>query len=72
MADHNIYIKSVALERDIESGRMVVKVGTNHGRFIVALNERLVDDFYDRVQRQARRDIQTILLQEEQCGEESE
>ena len=66
MADHNIYIKSVALERDIQGGRMVVKVETNHGRFVIGLEEGLVDDFYDKVQRKARRDIQTILLQEEQ------
>lgn len=60
----HIYIKNVILERDITSGQMEVKVITNHGRFIVAVNPIVVDAFYDHVAQRAREDIEKILAQE--------
>ena len=72
MKEH-IYIKSVSMIRNVQSGRMEVKVETNHGRFHVAVEPTLVDAFYDHVVRVARADIETILEQErsEQQGEKN-
>jgi len=69
----HIYIKSVSMIRNVQSGRMEVKVETNHGRFHVAVEPTLVDAFYDHVVRVARADIETILEQErsEQQGEKN-
>lgn len=61
--------------RDVESGRMEVKVDTNHGRFHVAAEPTLVDAFYDHITRIARTDIKEILEQErleQEQGEQNE
>ncbi len=75
MARENVYIKQVLLIRNVQSGRMEVKVETNHGRFHVAVEPTLVDAFYDHVTRVAKSDIEEILelegLQAEQ-GEQHE
>lgn len=61
----NVFIKQVLFERDIQSGQMVVKVLTNHGRFVVGIDHRIAERFYDMVVEKARTDIEQILTEEE-------
>lgn len=45
---------------------MIVKANTNRGRFILGVPTAVVESFYDYVSKIAKRDIEKILIEEQQ------
>jgi len=66
MSKH-VYIQAIALEKDTQTGDMVVRAITNQGRFVIgieSLDEGIVGNFYSWVKDIAVKEVEKALAAE--------
>jgi len=63
----HIYVQAIVLEKESQTGDMVVRAITNQGRFVVGietLDNGLVNNFYSWVKEAAVKEIEKVLAAE--------
>jgi hypothetical protein len=65
--NNHIYIQAITLEKDAQTGNMVVRAVTNHGRFVIdmeSLDSEIVSNFYSWVKETAIEEVEKALAEE--------